>query len=61
MVSPVPLINEFTESMRVIAITDDENEISLRDANHSKERPVLEGFDMDQDTQSEIEVGLYFS
>lgn len=35
---------------RVMAITEDDNEISLRDANSSKERPTLEGFDMDQDT-----------
>ena len=37
------------------AITEDENEISLRDANSSKERPKLEGFDMDEDTVKEIE------
>lgn len=41
-----------------MAITEDENEISLRDANSSRERPRLDGFDMDQDTVSEIEVGL---
>lgn len=40
-----------------MAITEDENEISLRDANSSRERPRLDGFDMDQDTYSEIEVG----
>jgi hypothetical protein len=39
-----------------MAITEDENEISLRDANSSRERPRLDGFDMDQDTKSEIEV-----
>jgi len=38
------------ETKRVQAITEDENEISLRDANASKERPKLEGFDMDEDT-----------
>ncbi len=44
--------------MRVQAITEDENEISLRDANSSRERPTLDGFDMDQDTVQEIEVGI---
>lgn len=38
-----------------MAITEDENEVSLRDANSSKERPKLEGFDMDEDTIKEIE------
>jgi hypothetical protein len=33
-----------------MAITEDENEVSLRDATSSKERPRLEGFDMDIDT-----------
>lgn len=46
------------ESMRVMAITEDENEISLRDANASRERPRLEGFDMDSDIVQEIEVYL---
>lgn len=41
-----------------MAITEDENEVSLRDANSSKERPKLEGFDMDEDTIKEIEVSL---
>lgn len=35
------------ESIKVMAITEDENEVSLRDANSSKERPRLDGFDMD--------------
>jgi hypothetical protein len=39
-----------------MAITEDENEISLRDANSSRERPRLDGFDMDQDTVQEVEV-----
>lgn len=39
-----------------MAITEDENEISLRDASHTKERPRLEAFDMDEDTVVEIEV-----
>lgn len=39
-----------------MAITEDESEISLRDANSKRERPKLEGFDMDDDTVKEIEV-----
>jgi hypothetical protein len=38
------------ETLRVMAITEDENQVSLRDANSSRERPRLEGFDMDEDT-----------
>jgi len=48
------------ETIKVLAITEDENEISLRDANSSRERPKLDGFDMDQDTVSEIEVLYIF-
>jgi hypothetical protein len=44
--------------MKVVAITEDENEISLRDANSSRERPKLEGFDMDEDVVKEIEVSF---
>jgi hypothetical protein len=33
----------------VSAITEDENEVSLRDVNSSRERPRLDGFDMDED------------
>ena len=43
------------ETMRVMAITEDENNVSLRDANSSRERPRLEGFDMDEDVASQIE------
>jgi len=39
----------------VRAITEDENEVGLRDANSSRERPRLEGFDMDEDVVKEIE------
>jgi len=39
----------------VMAITEDENKVSLRDANSSRERPRLEGFDMDEDVASQIE------
>lgn len=41
-----------------MAITEDENEISLRDANSVRERPKLEGFDMDEDVVKEIEVSF---
>jgi hypothetical protein len=56
MVSYLSKFIHFIETIRVLAITEDENEISLRDANSSRERPKLDGFDMDQDTVSEIEV-----
>lgn len=39
----------------VMAITEDENEVGLRDANSSRERPKLDGFDMDEDVRKEIE------
>ena len=45
----------FYEGLRVVAITEDENEVSLRDANSSRERPRLDGFDMDEDVKHEIE------
>jgi hypothetical protein len=44
------------ESVRVYAITEDENEVTLRDANSSKERPKLDGYDMDEEIMEEIEV-----
>ena len=43
-----------------MAITEDESEISLRDANSSRERPKLDGFDMDEDVVKEIEVSFEF-
>jgi heat shock protein 90kDa beta len=39
----------------VAAITEDENEISLHDANSSKMRPKLEGLDIDEDDVKQIE------
>mmetsp|Transcript_9725 Transcript_9725/g.9430 ORF Transcript_9725/g.9430 Transcript_9725/m.9430 type:complete len:256 (-) Transcript_9725:1951-2718(-) len=42
---------------KVYAITEDENEISLRDASSTRERPTLEGFDMDDDHIMSIEQG----
>lgn len=41
--------------MRVVAITEDENEVSLRDANSKRERPRLENFDIDQEIMQEAE------
>ena len=37
------------ETLRVQAITEDENQMSMRDANSKRERPKLEGLDMDED------------
>jgi heat shock protein beta len=37
------------------AITEDNEEISLRDANSSRERPKLDAYDMDEATQATIE------
>ncbi len=42
------------QTLRVNAITEDENEINLRDANFSKDRPRIDE-DMDEDTQELIE------
>jgi hypothetical protein len=33
----------------VKAITEDEDAVTMRDANASKERPRIEGYDMDAD------------
>ena len=33
------------------AITEDEDSISLRDANSTKDRPRIEAYDMDEETQ----------
>lgn len=41
----------------MVAITENENEVGLRDANSSRERPRLDGFDMDEDVQKEVEKG----
>jgi heat shock protein 90kDa beta len=41
----------------VSGITETDNEVSLRDVNSSRERPRLEGFDMDEDVASQIETG----
>ena len=43
------------------AITEEEDKVSLRDANSSRERPKLEGLDMDEDVVQEIEVNSYLS
>lgn len=38
-----------------VAITEDENEMSLRDAGSSKERPKLDAYDLDKETLAEVE------
>ncbi len=42
-------------SRMAFAITEDESEISLRDANASRERPKLEAYDMDESTAAAVE------
>lgn len=37
------------------AITEDENVVGLRDANSSRERPRLDGYDMDESVQQQVE------
>ena len=51
----LPFLTPFLETLRVMAITEDENEVGLRDANSSRERPRLDGFDMDDDDVKQIE------
>jgi hypothetical protein len=46
----------FQETLKVQAITEDENEISLRDASSTRERPTLEGLDIPEDVFEEAEV-----
>ena len=46
------------ETLKVRAITEDENKIGLRDANSSRERPKLDGFDIDEDDMKYIEVRI---
>lgn len=60
-VKSCPCLTLSIEAYRVLAITEDENEISLRDASHTRERPRLDGFDMDEDTVTEIEVTYLLS
>ncbi len=47
------------EVHRVNAITEEENEISMRDASSTKERPRLKEYDMDEDVVSDIEVNHF--
>ena len=44
--------------MHVNAITEDENEVSLRDASSTRERPRLDAYDMDEDVVKDIEVKI---
>lgn len=39
------------QTMIVVAITEDENEVSLRDAGSTKERPRLENYDLSSDDE----------
>jgi len=39
----------------VNAITEDENEVKMRDASATKERPKIDAYDMDATTQKEVE------
>lgn len=39
----------------VSAITEDEDTISMRDANSSRERPRIEGYDMDESIMQKVE------
>ena len=41
----------------VHAITEDENEMTLRDANSTKDRPRLEGYDLTEEEQEKIDEG----
>ena len=43
---------------KVVAITEDDNEIAMRDANSSRERPKLEGYDFEDDDLQQIEVSF---
>lgn len=58
MVILIRVLTMFIDTLRVQAITEDENEISMRSADHTRERPRLEGLDMDTDTYQEIEVRI---
>ena len=37
------------------AITEDENEVKLRDANQQRERPRIDAYDMDESTQKKVD------
>jgi hypothetical protein len=37
------------------AITEDDNMMSMRDASMTKERPRLDGYDMDEDTMRQMD------
>ena len=47
------------ETNVVLAITEDENEVSLRDAGSTRERPRLDNYDMSQDDEIQINVISY--
>lgn len=39
------------QTLIVVAITEDENEVSLRDAGSTRERPRLENYDLSTDDE----------
>jgi len=41
--------------IKVQAITEDENEVTMRDAMGTKERPRIDGYDMDPEAQEAAE------
>jgi hypothetical protein len=43
------------EHQQVAAITEDENEVILRDMDSSRERPKLEGYDLDEEERKKME------
>lgn len=49
------LASSYMGTDMVKAITEDPEEMTMRDANGSKERPKLEGWDIDADTQKAVE------
>ena len=48
-------VNYLATTPQVRAITETNDEITMRDATASKERPKLDGFDMDESVKGEIE------
>lgn len=48
-------LSEYQDFGMVQGITEDSDEVLMRDASGSKERPKLDGFDMDESTKKEIE------
>ena len=49
------IASSYLSSDVVKAITEDPDSIQMRDAGASKERPKLDGYDMDEETQKTVE------